>query len=52
MWYVKATYEHGLFYEYGRDIELVGYIDADWVGCAYDRSTNSGYAFSLGSGMV
>lgn len=52
MQYVKATYEHGLFYEYGRDIELVGYTDADWVGYAYDRRSTNVYAFSLGGGMV
>ena len=50
--YAKGTLNHGLFYAYGAEVEVFGYIDVDWAGCAYDRRSTSGYVFSFGSGMV
>jgi len=50
--YVKATaHYYGLFYEHGRDLDVHGYTDADWAGSTYDRTSTSGYAFTLGSAV-
>ena len=49
--YAKSMLNYGLFYAHGVDIEVSGYTDAEWAGCAYDWST-SGYVFSFGSGAV
>ena len=43
---------YGLFYAYGVNIEVFGYTNADWAGCAYDRRSTSGYVFSFGSGAM
>ena len=50
--YAKSTLNYGLSYAHGVDIEVFGYNDADWVGCAYDRRSTSGYVFSFGNGTV
>ena len=50
--YAKSMLNYGLFYAHGVDIEVFGYTDADWVGCAYDKRSTSGYVFSFGSGVV
>ena len=34
------------------NIELLAYLDSDWVGSSIERKSNSGYYFSLGSGMI
>ena len=52
MLYIEATTNYGLFYEYGNKIELAGYIDTNWVGCAYDRRSTNGDAFTLVSVVV
>jgi hypothetical protein len=36
----------------GQHIKLKGYCDADWAGDVNDRRSTTGYAFSLGDGMV
>ena len=50
--YAKSMLNYGLFYAHGVDVEVFGYTDADWAGCAYDRRSTSGYVFSFGSGAV
>ena len=35
-----------------KDLGLLGYTDADWVGNAADYRSTSGYAFSLGSAVI
>ena len=50
--YVKSTLNYGLFYEYGAEIEVFGYTDADWTGSTYDRRSTSGYVFSIGSATM
>ena len=52
MRYAKGTLNYGLFYEYGAEIEVFGYTDADWARSAYDRRSTSGYVFSIGSAAV
>ena len=50
--YAKGALNYGLFYEYGAEIEVFGYTDADWARSSYDRRSTSGYAFSIGSAAV
>jgi hypothetical protein len=35
--YLKGTEEFGLWYQKGKDLSLIDYTDADWVGCIDDR---------------
>jgi hypothetical protein len=35
--YLKGTKEIGLWYPKGKDISLISYTDANWVGFIYDR---------------
>ena len=44
---VKSTLHYGLFYEAGKEIQVFGYTDADWVGSMYDRRSTNGFMFSL-----
>lgn len=41
--YVKTTAHYGLFYEYGKEVKLYGYTDANWVGSSSERRSISGY---------
>jgi len=52
MRYVKATAHYGLFYAHGKELDVHGYIDADWVGSSYDRRSTSGYAFTFENVVV
>ena len=51
MRYLKGT-SHLQLQLGGGHISLKGYCDADWAGDANDRKSTTGYAFSLGEGMV
>jgi hypothetical protein len=35
--YLKRMEEFGLWYPKGKDLSLIAYTDADWVGCIDDR---------------
>jgi hypothetical protein len=35
--YLKETKEFGLWYQKGKDISLIAYIDAYWTGCIDDQ---------------
>jgi hypothetical protein len=35
--YLKETKEFGLWYTKGKDLSLIAYTDAYWVGCIDDR---------------
>jgi hypothetical protein len=50
--YIAGTIDYGLDYVRGDGVNLVGYTDLDWVGCAADRKSTSGCCFGLGSGFV
>ena len=52
MHYAKGMLNYGLFYEYGAEIKVFGYTDADWAGSTYDRRSTSGYVFSIGKAAV
>jgi hypothetical protein len=46
--YVSATADYGLFYEASTELQVHGYIDADWAGSISDRRSTSGFMFFLG----
>ena len=35
--YLKGTIDYGIKYEANQKINLEGYVDSDWEGCAIDR---------------
>src|SRR5882672_6768893 len=49
--YLYATRDRSLVLG-GPDIRLTGWVDSDWGACTDTRRSISGYAFSLGSGLV
>jgi hypothetical protein len=52
MRYLVYTPKFGLWYHKGSTFDLIGYSDADWVGCKIDRkSTSETYQF-LGKSLV
>ena len=50
--YLKGPEEFGLSYPKEKDLSLIAYIDADWVGCIDDRQSTSGAVFYLGECLV
>jgi hypothetical protein len=42
----------GLWYPKGSTFDLIGYSDADWVGCKIDRKLTSGTCQFLGRSLV
>ncbi|PNX58518.1 hypothetical protein L195_g050950 [Trifolium pratense] len=50
--YVKGTVSYGLWFEKGKDDELVGWSDSDYAGDLDDRKSTSGYVFMVGSKAV
>jgi hypothetical protein len=50
--YLKATKYFRLWYPKGKDLSLVSYVDADWVGCIDDRRSTSGENVYLGECLV
>jgi len=50
--YIKGTSQFGIVLEKIDNFMLKGFLDADWVGDAYERKSTIGYAFTLGSGVI
>ena len=50
--YLKGTLDYGIKYTDASNVELTGYSDFDWAGNLDDRRSTTGYAFSIGSGVV
>jgi hypothetical protein len=50
--YVSATADYGIFYEVSTELQVHGYIDADWAGSISDMRSTSGFMFSFGSATV
>ena len=48
--YLKGTL--GIKYTDASNVKLAGYSDSDWAGNIDDRRSTTGYAFSIGSGVV
>jgi len=49
---VSATTDYGLFYEASTELQVHGYIDADWASSISDRRSTNGFMFSFGSVAV
>eukprot|EP00253_Pinus_taeda_P034579 PITA_34579 len=50
--YLKGTQDFGIKYTQVDDFNLIGYSDSDFYGDKETRVSTSGYAMSLGSGVV
>jgi hypothetical protein len=50
--YLKHTPEFGIWYSASSSLDLVGFSDADFVGCGIDRKSTSGTCHFLGSSLV
>jgi hypothetical protein len=50
--YLVHTPKFGLWYLKGSTFDLIGYSDADWVGCKIDRKSTSGTCQFLGRSLV
>jgi hypothetical protein len=50
--YLKETINLKLKLEAGNELQLVGYVDADWAGDRSDRKSTSGYLFQLGGSTI
>jgi len=52
MRYLKQTINFKFEISTGSDINLIGYVDADWAGDTTDRKSTSGYIFQLGRSAI
>jgi len=50
--YLKETINWKLKLKAVNDLQLVGYVDADWAGDKSDRKSTSGYLFTFGEGII
>jgi hypothetical protein len=50
--YLTGTTDYGIKYANSFDVELTGYSNLEWAGNLDDRRSTTGYAFSIGSGIV
>ncbi|XP_016652324.1 PREDICTED: uncharacterized mitochondrial protein AtMg00810-like [Prunus mume] len=50
--YVSGTIDFGLWYTYDTNYDLVGFSDANWVGCCDDRKSTSGGVFYIRNNLV
>jgi hypothetical protein len=50
--YLKHTLEFGIWYSASSSLDLVGFSDANFVGCGIDRKSASGTCHFLGSSLV
>jgi hypothetical protein len=50
--YLKGKKEFGLCYPKRKDLSLISYTDAVWVGCIDDQRSTNGASFYLGECLV
>jgi hypothetical protein len=50
--YLKHTPEFGIWYSASSSLDLIGFSDADFVGCGIDRKRTSGTCHFLGSSLI
>ncbi|XP_019150387.1 PREDICTED: uncharacterized protein LOC109147209 [Ipomoea nil] len=50
--YIKRAPGQGLLYEDRGHTQVVGYSDADWAGCPFDRRSTSGYCVLIGGNLI
>ena len=49
---MQGTFSYGLFYKKEEKLDLIGFIDSDYVGDQDDKRSTSWYVFMLGSRVV
>jgi Reverse transcriptase (RNA-dependent DNA polymerase) len=49
--YLKGTADYSLCFQ-GENLQLMGYVDADWEGDLDERKSISGYIFLLNNGVI
>jgi len=50
--YLQGTIDYGIIYTDSSDVRLAGFADSNWAGNVDDPRSITGYAFSLGSGVI
>jgi hypothetical protein len=50
--YLKHTPEFRIWYSASSSLDLVGFSDADFMGCGIDRKSTSGTCHFLGSSLI
>jgi hypothetical protein len=50
--YIKHTLQCGIFYETKSQLQVHGYMDADWANNVSNRRSTNGFMFFFGSGVV
>jgi hypothetical protein len=50
--YIKGTKGLMLMYERSDSLEIVGYLDSDFMGCLDTNRSTSGYVFKLTDGVI
>jgi Reverse transcriptase (RNA-dependent DNA polymerase) len=50
--YLKGAPGRGIYFRKYQHLEVVGYSDADWAGCAIDRKSTAGYFTFVGGNLV
>jgi hypothetical protein len=50
--YLKHTSEFGIWYSASSSLNLIGFSDADFVGCGIDRKSTSETCHFLGSSLI
>lgn len=52
LYYLKGTATLSIVYEFGKDLILLGYSDANWAGDKNDRKSITGYIFIFAGGII
>jgi len=50
--YLHGTFDYGILYIDTSNVTLAGFSNSNWVGKLDDRRSITGYAFSIGSGVI
>jgi hypothetical protein len=50
--YLKGAPERGISFRRSKHLEIIGYSDADWVGCAVDQRSTAEYFTFVGENLV
>ena len=50
--YIQGTRTYNIHYVADSELELVGYIDSDWVSYYIDQMSTFGYVFMFGGGPI
>ncbi|XP_047331268.1 secreted RxLR effector protein 161-like [Impatiens glandulifera] len=50
--YLNRTKDYMLTYRRSNDLEIIGYSNSDFAGCANSRKSTSGYVYLLAGGLI